>query len=157
MYSSWTMECDSDYSMKDCPWARAHSAASWQSHWSRSDALQQRMLRVQQKRMQEQQDDEEVFFLSPTLAHPRLPLPGPSNPHAISLQNVRLGKRNNLDVKSMDYSPPRPHSSYTRSKLSVRSIDEHGQTRSPEPRPSEQGPSCVSTLPRPLAAHRLHR
>lgn len=131
--------------MEDCPWARAHSAGSWQSHWHGNGALQQRMLRVQQKGMQEQQDDEEASALSPT--HTHLPLAGPSNPYAISGQNARLSKRNALDVEYMDYLPPskRPHAGYTRSKPSVRSTDKHSQTGPAKPRPLEQGSSRFFT------------
>ena len=126
--------------MEDCPWARAHSARSWQSHWHGNGVLQRRMHRVQQKGMQEQQDDEEESTASPAPTHTHLPLAGPSNPHAISLQNARLGKRKARDVEYIDSLPPRkrPHTGHTRSKPSVQSNDEHGQTGPAEPRPSDQ-------------------
>src|SRR5258706_4530336 len=129
--------------MEDCPWARVHSAGSWQSHWSGNSVLQQRMHRVQQKGIQEQQDGEEVSALSPAPTHTHSPLAGPSNTEAASLQNARLGKRKTRDIESMDSLPPckRPHTSHTRSKPSVQSNDEEGQTGPVEPRPSGQPPS----------------
>lgn len=127
--------------MEDCRWARAHSAGSWQSHWHGNSVLQQRMHRVQQKGVQEQQDDEEMSALSSAPNHTHQPLAGPSNPHTVSLQNARLGKRKTRDVESMDSLPPskRPHTSQTRSKPSVQSNDEHRQTGPAEPRHSDQG------------------
>ena len=127
--------------MEDCLWARAHSAGSWQSHWCGNSVLQQRMHRAQQKGIQEQQvSGEEDPAPSPAPAHTHLPVAGPSNPHAVSLQDVHLGKRKARDVESMDSLPPckRPHTSRTRSKPSVQSSDKHGQTGPAEPRPLAQ-------------------
>ena len=126
--------------MEDCPWARVHSAGSWQSHWSGNSVLQQRMHHVQQKGMQEQQDDEEAPALSPAPTHTHPPIVGPSNPNAVSLQNARLGKRKTRDVECMDSLPPckRPHTSRTRSKPSVQPNNKDGQTGPAEPRPSGQ-------------------
>ena len=124
--------------MEDCLWARAHSTGSWQSHWSGNSVLQQRMHRVQQKGIQEQQvSGEEDSAPSPAPTHTHLPVAGPSNRHAVSLQDVHLGKRKALDVESMDFSPPckRPH---TRSKPSVQSSDKHSQTGPADPKPSDQ-------------------
>jgi len=127
--------------MEDCPWARAHSAGSWQSHWSGNSVLQQRMHRAQRKGIEEQQSsDEEVSAPSPAQVHTHLPVAGLSSPHAGSLQDARLGKRKAREVESIDFLPPRkrPHTNHTRSKPSIQPKDEHDQAGPAEPRPSYQ-------------------
>lgn len=124
---------NADHVIQDCPWARVHSAASWQSHWSGNGMLQQRMHRAQQKGAQEKQDsDEEDSTPAPAPApiRPRPPVAGPSSP--APLQDTRLGKRKVREIEAMDYLPlckrPRNQDTHTSSKPPVRSNNERGRT-----------------------------
>ena len=155
---------NTDYVIQDCPWARVHSAASWQSHWSGNGMLQQRMHRAQQKGVQEKQDsDEEDSTPAPVPIRPRPPVAGPSSP-APPLQDTGLGKRKVREIEPMDYLPlrkrPRAHQdTHTSSKPPVRSNNERGRTDLAVSRPLShllaRSIAGISTSPAQTATHGL--
>ena len=134
---------NADYFTQDCPWARVHSAGSWQSHWSGNGMLQQRMHRAQQKGRQEQQcSDEEDSTPAPAPIRPHSPVAGSSN-SASPLQDTRLGKRKVREVEPVDSLPlrkrPRTHQdTHTSSKFPVRPNGERGRADLAVSRPSNQ-------------------